>query len=88
MTTIATALLSIVELPYAYDALEPYISAETLHNPFGDGSFAGTGTAGDTDGQYLTHSEQPPFILSYQRFYHTLQEDAIRVCAVEKDGCL
>lgn len=31
MTTIATALLSIVELPYAYDALEPYISAETLH---------------------------------------------------------
>ena len=29
--TIATALISIVELPYAYDALEPYISAETLH---------------------------------------------------------
>ncbi|MBQ2364232.1 MAG: superoxide dismutase [Alistipes sp.] len=31
MTTIATTLLTIVELPYAYDALEPYISAETLH---------------------------------------------------------
>ena len=31
MTTIATTLLAIVELPYAYDALEPYISAETLH---------------------------------------------------------
>ena len=31
MTTIATTLLTLVELPYAYDALEPYISAETLH---------------------------------------------------------
>lgn len=31
MTTIVTALFTIVELPYAYDALEPYISAETLH---------------------------------------------------------
>lgn len=31
VTTIATALFTIVELPYAYDALEPYISAETLH---------------------------------------------------------
>ena len=29
--TIATTLLTIVELPYAYDRLEPYISAETLH---------------------------------------------------------
>lgn len=31
MTTLATVALTIVELPYAYDALEPYISAETLH---------------------------------------------------------
>ena len=31
MTTVAAALFTIVELPYAYDALEPYISAETLH---------------------------------------------------------
>jgi Fe-Mn family superoxide dismutase len=31
MTTFATTLLTIVELPYAYDALEPYISAETMH---------------------------------------------------------
>ena len=31
MTTFATLALTIVELPYAYDALEPYISAETLH---------------------------------------------------------
>ncbi len=31
MTTVATTLFTIVELPYAYDALEPYISAETLH---------------------------------------------------------
>lgn len=31
MTTVATTLFAIVELPYAYDALEPYISAETLH---------------------------------------------------------
>ncbi|MBR2975870.1 MAG: superoxide dismutase [Alistipes sp.] len=31
MTTIATTLFTVVELPYAYDALEPYISAETLH---------------------------------------------------------
>jgi Fe-Mn family superoxide dismutase len=30
-TTLLTALLAIVELPYAYDALEPYISSETLH---------------------------------------------------------
>ncbi len=30
-TTIITALLAVVELPYAYDALEPYISSETLH---------------------------------------------------------
>ncbi len=30
-TTLITALLAIVELPYAYDALEPYISSETLH---------------------------------------------------------
>lgn len=30
-TTLATLTLTIVELPYAYDALEPYISAETLH---------------------------------------------------------
>lgn len=31
MTTLATTIFTIVELPYAYDALEPYISAETLH---------------------------------------------------------
>ena len=31
MTTLATRALAVVELPYAYDALEPYISAETLH---------------------------------------------------------
>lgn len=31
MTTLATLALAVVELPYAYDALEPYISAETLH---------------------------------------------------------
>lgn len=31
MTTLATVALTVVELPYAYDALEPYISAETLH---------------------------------------------------------
>lgn len=31
LTTLATVTLTIVELPYAYDALEPYISAETLH---------------------------------------------------------
>lgn len=31
MTTFATLALTIVELPYAYDSLEPYISAETLH---------------------------------------------------------
>lgn len=31
MKTVAAALFTIVELPYAYDALEPYISAETLH---------------------------------------------------------
>ena len=31
MTTFATLALTIVELPYAYDALEPYVSAETLH---------------------------------------------------------
>ena len=31
LQTITTALIAIVELPYAYDALEPYISAETLH---------------------------------------------------------
>ena len=31
LQTISTALIAIVELPYAYDALEPYISAETLH---------------------------------------------------------
>lgn len=30
-TTVAAALISIVELPYAYGALEPYISAETMH---------------------------------------------------------
>lgn len=30
-TTLLTALLAIVELPYAYDALEPYISSEALH---------------------------------------------------------
>jgi Fe-Mn family superoxide dismutase len=30
-TTLITAMLAIVELPYAYDALEPYISSETLH---------------------------------------------------------
>lgn len=31
MTSFAATLFTIVELPYAYDALEPYISAETLH---------------------------------------------------------
>ena len=31
LSTVASALITIVELPYAYDALEPYISAETLH---------------------------------------------------------
>ena len=31
MTTIAASLITIAKLPYAYDALEPYISAETLH---------------------------------------------------------
>ncbi|MBQ4499884.1 MAG: superoxide dismutase [Alistipes sp.] len=31
MTTLAATLFTVVELPYAYDALEPYISAETLH---------------------------------------------------------
>ena len=31
LSTFTTALIAIVELPYAYDALEPYISAETLH---------------------------------------------------------
>lgn len=31
LTTVAAALISIVELPYAYGALEPYISAETMH---------------------------------------------------------
>ena len=31
LTTFATALITIVELPYSYDALEPYISRETLH---------------------------------------------------------
>lgn len=31
MTTLAAVALTLVELPYAYDALEPYISAETLH---------------------------------------------------------
>lgn len=31
MKTVAAALFTIVELPYAYDALEPYVSAETLH---------------------------------------------------------
>lgn len=31
MTTLATSLLTLVELPYAYDALEPYVSAETMH---------------------------------------------------------
>lgn len=31
MTTFAAALFAIAELPYPYDALEPYISAETLH---------------------------------------------------------
>ncbi len=31
MTTLAVSLVAIVELPYAYDALEPYVSAETLH---------------------------------------------------------
>ena len=30
-TTVATTLFTIVELPYAYDALEPSISSETLH---------------------------------------------------------
>lgn len=30
-TTLITAMLAIVELPYAYDSLEPYISSETLH---------------------------------------------------------
>lgn len=31
MTTLLTSISTVVELPYAYDALEPYISAETLH---------------------------------------------------------
>ena len=31
ITTLTTTLFTIVKLPYAYDALEPYISAETLH---------------------------------------------------------
>ena len=31
LRTIAASLLTITELPYAYDALEPYISAETMH---------------------------------------------------------
>lgn len=31
MTTLLTSIFTVVELPYAYDALEPYISAETLH---------------------------------------------------------
>ena len=31
MTTLLTSIFPVVELPYAYDALEPYISAETLH---------------------------------------------------------
>ncbi len=31
LTTFAAALITVSELPYAYDALEPYISAETLH---------------------------------------------------------
>ncbi len=31
LSSFATAIFTIVELPYAYDALEPYISAETLH---------------------------------------------------------
>lgn len=31
LSTLATVALAVVELPYAYDALEPYISAETLH---------------------------------------------------------
>ena len=31
LTTLAAAFISIIELPYAYGALEPYISAETLH---------------------------------------------------------
>ena len=31
LKTIAASLLTIAELPYAYDALEPYISAETMH---------------------------------------------------------
>lgn len=31
ITALATSIIAIVELPYAYDALEPYISAETMH---------------------------------------------------------
>ena len=31
MTTIATTIFTVVRLPYAYDALEPFISAETMH---------------------------------------------------------
>ena len=31
ITTLTTTLFTIVKLPYAYDALEPYISAETMH---------------------------------------------------------
>ena len=31
LKTFATAIITVAELPYAYDALEPYISAETLH---------------------------------------------------------
>lgn len=31
MTTLLTSIFTVVDLPYAYDALEPYISAETLH---------------------------------------------------------
>ena len=31
MTTLAAVALTLVELPYPYDALEPYVSAETLH---------------------------------------------------------
>lgn len=31
LKTVAAALITVIELPYAYDALEPYISAETMH---------------------------------------------------------
>lgn len=31
LKTFAAAIITVAELPYAYDALEPYISAETLH---------------------------------------------------------